>query len=340
MVPLQMLGNAFSWLYDDVIVPFGNGVIDFLNKFIEGLNDWLGWLGVDIRELDRLKTTGELIEEFNEGLKKELTDSEKAFVETFEAMADKLNDLVDKQIQSLQDLYEVGALSGAEYETRSKELDAQKIRIDEVMLGVAIEEYRSIEDIRKWLIANADKFVNLTEKDVDLGDEYKSEDKYYDPFAGGPSGFTFPETAAPAGTPTSIEDVAKNLAVQKLEKLNKEHIGLDLLAERIRISALIGIGNYKEALNSLTALGYSSGIGSVPYDNFPAFLHKEETVVPGDFMSAVRSGELVLSGSKGGAGSTVNNYYVNVEGTVVTENELIEKVHKKTGTMLRRGYVS
>ncbi len=316
MIPLQMLGNAFSWLYDYVIVPFGNGIIDVLNGIIKGLNDWLGWLGVDIKELDGLKTTGELIKEFNEGLKKELTDSEKAFVNTFEAMADKLNGMVDKQIQSLQDLYEVGAISGAEYEARSKQLDSQKIRIDEAQLGVSLQQLTSIDSIKKWLIDNAEKFTRLTEKPVDIGG--KSYEPY-NPFAGGPAGIPMSDADIEAMDEAANIKAALEESIEEFEKFNQ---------------AILSFGRGMR-------IHLASGTDRIPYDNFPANLHKDEGVIPGDFMSAVRSGELVLSGSKGGAGSTVNNYYsINVEGTVVTENELIEKVHKKTGTMLRRGYVS
>jgi hypothetical protein len=262
-----------------------------------------------------LKTTGELIKEFNEGLKKELTDSEKAFVNTFEAMADKLNDLVDKQIQSLQDLYEVGAISGAEYEARSKELDAQKIRIDEAQLGVALQQLTSMDSIKKWLEDNVEKYTGLTEKPVDIGGGTYTP-PVYTPILTPQTPILTPQTPI---TTTTITQEALDSATREFEKFQQ---GVLSFGRGIRI-------------------GLASGTDRIPYDNFPAFLHKDEGVIPGDFMSAVRSGELVLSGSKGGAGSTVNNYYsINVEGTVVTENELIEKVHKKTGTMLRRGYVS
>jgi hypothetical protein len=311
MIPLQMLGNAFSWLYDYVIVPFGNGIIDVLNGIIKGLNDWLGWLGVDIKELDSLKTTGELIKEFNEGLKKELTDSEKAFVNTFEAMADKLNGMVDKQIQSLQDLYEVGAISGAEYEARSKQLDSQRIKIDEAQLGAAIDQYDSIEKLREWIEKNVSEYMKLKEIEKNPMGEEESVSGYI-----------------PEGPGESVEN--GGVPITNLNKSDVEKSLKDL--EKWFNSSVWGAGGL--------GIHLASGTNRIPYDNFPAFLHKDEGVIPGDFMSAVRSGELVLSGSKGGAG-TVNNYYsINVEGTVITERELIEKVNKKTGTMMRRGYVS
>jgi hypothetical protein len=309
MVPLQMLGGAFSWFYDDVIVKVGNWIIDMMNAVIDALNHIPF---VDIKNLDSLKTTGELIKEFNEGLKKELTDSEKAFVKTFEAMADKLNEMVDKQIQSLQDLYEVGALSGAEYEARSKALDSQKIKIDEAQLLVAIEQYDSIEKLRGWIEKNVGEYMKLKEIEKNPVGE-----------GGSVSGYI------PEGPGESVE--IGGVTITNLNKSDFEKSLKDL--EKWSAGLPFGVGGL--------GIHLASGTDRIPYDNFLANLHKDEGVIPGDFMSAINSGELVLSGGKGGAGSTVNNYYsINVEGTVVTENELIEKVHKKTGTMMRRGYVS
>jgi hypothetical protein len=238
--------------------------------------------------------------------------------------------MVDKQIQSLQDLYEVGAISGAEYEARSKQLDAQRIKIDEAQLGGALQQLTSIDSIKKWLEDNVKKFTKLTEKPVDLGGATYEP---YNPFGAGPSGIPISDAdieAEEAAANAAKEAAAKEAASLAAAKEAAANAAKEF--EKWSSGSVWGAGGL--------GIHLASGTDRIPYDNFPANLHKDEGVIPGDFMSAVRSGELVLSGSKGGAGSTVNNYYVNVEGTVITERELIEKINKKTGTMMRRGYVS
>jgi len=179
-------------------------------------------------------------------------------------------------------------------------------------LGAAIDQYDSIEKLREWIEKNVSEYMKLKEVENNPVDE-----------GGSGSGY-IPERPG-----ESVE--IGGVTITNLNKSDVEKSLKDL--EKWSSGSVWGAGGL--------GIHLASGTDRIPYDNFPANLHKDEGVIPGDFMSAVRSGELVLSGSKGGAGSTVNNYYsINVEGTVVTERELIEKVNKKTGTMMRRGYVS
>jgi hypothetical protein len=227
-------------------------------------------------------------------------------------------------------LYEVGAISGAEYESRSKDLDAKKVSIDEEILKQAADQYESIEDLRKWIKDNVGKYIELSGQDVSVGSGISEKRKDYtermENFLN--SDYWFNQWA-------------QHNDESKTGLSNEEYVKRWTDSFRELYIKAMEEGKYGSLDEIFRRGGYAKGISSVPYDNFPAFLHKDEGVIPGDFMSAINSGELVLSGSKGGAGSTVNNYYsINVEGTVVTERELIEKVNKKTGTMMRRGYVS
>ena len=67
--------------------------------------------------------------------------------------------------------------------------------------------------------------------------------------------------------------------------------------------------------------GLSVGTTNVPYDNFPATLHKGEAVVPSTFMDGIRSGELVMSGG-GSSSEGAVNVYVSVGGSVTAEDDL------------------
>jgi hypothetical protein len=204
-------------------------------------------------------------------------------------------------------------------------------------LGAAIDQYDSIEKLREWIEKNVSEYMKLKEIEKNPMGEEESVSGYIPPVTPpvnpiGPDEYTNREKYY-------VEQIR---AIKKT--LNKLSPSLGTLTS-MNLESILSKKEYDILEMNIDYIkkqfGFAKGIGSVPYDNFLANLHKDEGVIPGDFMSAINSGELVLSGGKGGAGSTVNNYYsINVEGTVVTENELIEKVHKKTGTMMRRGYVS
>ncbi|MBQ5998464.1 MAG: tape measure protein [Treponema sp.] len=62
-----------------------------------------------------------------------------------------------------------------------------------------------------------------------------------------------------------------------------------------------------------------------------AVVHKGETIVPKTFAEGIRSGELTLSGRKSKSSAQDNNSIVvnvRIEGSVVTENQLIDSVYK------------
>ena len=80
-IPLKLIGNAFTWLNDEVIVPFGNKVIDGLNWLIEKIN---ALFGLDLETIDRLKTTEEL-----------LADEQESEYEKLQKLNDELSDLLD-----------------------------------------------------------------------------------------------------------------------------------------------------------------------------------------------------------------------------------------------------
>lgn len=77
--------------------------------------------------------------------------------------------------------------------------------------------------------------------------------------------------------------------------------------------------------------GFDVGTPFVPYD-MPAMVHKGETIVPRTFADGIRSGELALVGrnsSASGSGSVSPIYVtVNVGGSVMSERELVEAIHR------------
>ena len=69
--------------------------------------------------LEKLKKTTDNINEFSNALQ----NSTSALTNTISYLLEKFNSYIDEQVNSYQDLYEVGALSGAEYEKMVSALD-------------------------------------------------------------------------------------------------------------------------------------------------------------------------------------------------------------------------
>ena len=61
LMPLQMLGYAFQWFNDSVLVPAGNALINIMNAFIRVINKTLGFLGVHIKEIKKMQTVEEAL---------------------------------------------------------------------------------------------------------------------------------------------------------------------------------------------------------------------------------------------------------------------------------------
>jgi len=139
---LQIAGNAFSWLYDSVIVPVGNAFIGIVNAIISAINAVLGWAGVNIDYIDQLQTTTEALS----GLSDAIDNQQDALSDTIDYLTNKINDAVDDQINSLQDLYENGAMTATDYSAQVKALNAQKIATDNLQVSAA-DQVLTGEDI-------------------------------------------------------------------------------------------------------------------------------------------------------------------------------------------------
>ena len=83
--------------------------------------------------------------------------------------------------------------------------------------------------------------------------------------------------------------------------------------------------------------GFDVGTISVPQD-MPAIVHQGETIIPRTFAEGIRSGELSLVGGKGSASSGQPVYIsINVAGSVVTENELVDVIYNGIARGIRSG---
>ncbi len=163
---LQLVGAAFKWVNNYVIVPFGNAIIWVVNAVIDGINSALGWLGVHINRLAELQpiqdtyvaSQTELASQV-EGVNDTMDDVRKIF----EKKKDQLQDAYDANIRSIQDLLEVGAISLTQYDqmvsgyntkldtdlaqlesAEEAQLDALKEMLERLNKGIAISNLEAV----------------------------------------------------------------------------------------------------------------------------------------------------------------------------------------------------
>lgn len=326
---LQFFASIISWLYDKILVPFGNSVIRIINGIIGLINKIPG---IEIEKLRYFETTTEM-----------LTDSSESMIATMEYMTQKLNSMIDKELQSLQDLYEVGAISGAEMKAGADELNLRRLSLEENLIDVNVAQMNSLTDIYNWLVENgayADLEALLAAEK--LGVEL-------------PEGFYNPEDTSTYITQTNTPfwDEGTTQAGKQWEMANElsdswgDKAGVigtaagALVGGVADVGVAIGTGVAELAgkIGSGIAsfFGFADGTSNIPYD-MVANVHKGEGVVPATFMDSIRSGELTLSGNSGTSSGSITNYYITVEGSVTSENDLADSLAEKIEQRRTRGY--
>jgi len=122
LVPvLKLVGFAFAWLNDSVIVPFGNAIIKMVNAIITAIN-WLpNWMtGGDIALIKLLQTSTQISQAQAIATQKEkaVSDEMDRVKELFAERRKDLEDAYSKNVGSLKNLLELGAISEADYASR------------------------------------------------------------------------------------------------------------------------------------------------------------------------------------------------------------------------------
>lgn len=141
---LNLLGEAFEWLNNKVIVPIGNKFIDIINAVIGALNK-LPFVEIDY--LEKLKLIGDEAEEVSESLE----EAKKAIEETYEALKTNVQDRLNAEISSLQKQLELGLITRAQYEAQrmSYQLKAESeiVDLEKEMKDVLEEIAKNTENI-------------------------------------------------------------------------------------------------------------------------------------------------------------------------------------------------
>lgn len=297
-IPIRAFSQALVWLNDKVIVPVGNAIIDLINGVIQAINNALGWAGVNLRYLDRLKTTEEIANEEAEIKKKmeAVSDQMQAIRDDFEKRRQEINDAYQKNIQSLRKLLEIGALGEEEYDSRVRALNAQK--------DTALS---ALSQLEKDQLAQLQKIYDQLSKGINVYTQ---------------SGSAPASAPAPAPSTNGLQDAATGALAGAAVGAG---IGTIVPGVGTVIGAAVGgaIGAIGGAIGN--AFGWwDVGAVELPRD-MPGVVHKGEMIVPTTFADGIRSGKITLGKGQGGT-SEVYNITVNVAGSVKTENDLIDAI--------------
>lgn len=322
---VKLVGEAFTWIHDKVFLPIGNALIDVVNWFIEQINKLNR---VDIAYLEHLET----MEEINKQAER-LATGEDALNQTITYLNDKLQEEVDRQIDTYQDLYELGLIDAAEYEKQVADLNALLPKEDE-LVSLADQQLTKLGDI-------SDRLTELKDlqKTIEKGDLSPSQQITALNDAGittTPTAPTIPPPPPPPPPPPEPPALTKegvNARAQAyLNSLKWWEVGKRTEASLIWLKSLPKQDEW------LKARGYAVGTPFVPSDMM-ASIHRGEMIIPQTFSDSIRKGELVLSGGDGMSGGAVYNVTVNVQGSVLKENDLATSISTAIRRGTKRGFV-
>lgn len=296
-IPARILGKAFSWLNDYVIVPFGNAVIDAINAVITAINSLPDWVtGGDLAYLDRLETTAEiaskeaLIAERLEYINNELEKVREMFAKRRKEVEDEYS----KNIASLRKLLEIGAMGEEEYDRR---VDAANTARD-----VALSMLKADEDAQTNVL---EQIRDQLQKGILVSSQSQ------------------PVTNAPQAPPSTIASGAGAMAGGAA--IAPAVLGLP--------GAIIGgaIGGLGKAFG-----WWDIGAVELPQDQF-GMVHKKEMIVPASFAEGVRRGDISIGKGKDSGTTEVYNVTINVAGSIRSDNEVVDLVLEGMQSKRRRG---
>ncbi len=299
-LPIKFLGQALAWLNNSVIVPVGNAIIDLINGVIGAINWALGWAGVNISYIERLKTTTEITEQEAIIKKKmeEISDQMQALRDDFAHRRQEINDAYQKNLSSLRKLLEIGALGEAEYARRVTAINAQR---DQALALLDQTEKSQLAELQK------------------IYDQLSNGINVYTQNGSAPA----PSSSAPAPSTNSLQDAASGAIAGAA---TGAAIGSIIPGVGTLVGAAVGgaIGAIGGAIGDFFGW-WDVGAVELPHD-MAGVVHKGEMIVPATFAEGIRSGKLTLGSGASSGKTEVYNITVNVEGSVKTESDLVDSI--------------
>lgn len=162
---LNIVGKAFVWLNNKVIVAFGNTVINSINAIIKLINQIPG---VNIKTIKTLQTVEMNAKELADQTSKE----QELLKKKYQQMENAINDQLQSQLNAIKTQYELGLISREMYELQAakyKDSADKEIAILESELSYKLEtisEGKSIKDITDLLSTMFSNPMGKNIKDV------------------------------------------------------------------------------------------------------------------------------------------------------------------------------
>lgn len=370
----SILADGFLWLYNYPIRMFANGIIDIMNGIISALNK-LPF--VDIDYIDRLeaiyylnveaenaaKEAAEAAEEAARLLKEALEKQLDTVQDQIKFLQDKMKDLYNKQIDSLKDLYEVGAITGAQYASQAKTLSDQyasyflsdlEIQYDQLntlnAIATEITALKAVEQGLKDRIADTSAAETAAQEAATAAAAQAAADLYAKQqetmttqLLNTYGGITKENSAYDSMSEAmnkpwyKISGSEYNLA-KDITSGGLSSDSLNLLASffGVAVSDLQSIATILKMNYEMGRTSFASGTSNIPQD-MAATVHKGEGIIPKDFMEAIRSGALTLGGPEGtGQNGAIT---INIGGSVIEERNLTRTIVNAINQNGKRGYL-
>ena len=162
---LNIVGKAFVWLNNKVIVPFGNTVINAINAIIKLINQIPG---INIKTIKTLQT----VEMNAKELAYQTSKEQEILKKKYQQMENAINDQLQSQLNAIKTQYELGLISREMYESQAakyKDSADKEIAILESELADKLEtisEGKSIKDITDLLSTMFSNPMGKNIKDV------------------------------------------------------------------------------------------------------------------------------------------------------------------------------
>lgn len=262
---------------------------------------------------DKLYKTAEDIDKINEEIEKQ----QELLKKKYQRMQDAIQEQLDSQLVALKSQYELGLISREQYEKQAQKYSATA---DEKIYDLEKEMQKKLEEIEQntketagnCLLSEDQKKKVLESKNTELSTSGIAK-KLID---ADPTGLTQAVTTGDWGA------AATSALTGGLIDTKNNNIG-----ENIANAATGGLYNVGKKIGKFFGW-WDVGSYDIPEDQF-GMVHKGETIIPKTFAEGIRSGKLALVGNENSrtAGNNIN-ISVNVNGSVVTENQLVEVVYK------------